>query len=367
MPRKFFISYRRNDVKYAARSLKTALCEHFPEDEFFLDVLDLTRPGEDFVDAIRRAVPDCSAVIALIGEDWHDSFHNRPEDEPDFVEEELVLALNNEVPVLVVTMDGAPPPRASELPESLKSLARRTATDMRYASIERDVQPLVDALNYLGNPDDPKAQGPLKASNTPTVRSKKPMVWAGTALALVAGIGAAGYSFLNLGQAAALPTETVPTRDLVGWYKLKTTIGGREFCLESNDPDNGPTNGASNLSQCNDVSGQSWHFDPIDDDFSRMMSAFLYNRGKCLEGNRQAPESAYSGASFMNDCTGAAGQAWRVAPVGQDQIKLTNIFAEEQNLCLDGRAKSDAVIIRDAVHMQTCAQVDSQIWTLEPQ
>ena len=365
MRRKFFISYRRNDVKYAARSLKTALSEHFPDDEFFLDVLDLTRPGEDFVDAIRRAVPDCSAVIALIGEDWHDSFHNRPEDEPDFVKEELVLALTNEVPVLVVTMDGAPPPRASELPDSLKPLARRTATDMRYASIERDVQPLVDALNYLGNPGGAEAEKPAPVK--PKSGTKKSMVLTGAALALAAGIGVAGYGFLNLGRASALPEDTVPTRDLVGWYKLKTTIGGREYCLESNNPDNGPTTGASNISICSNVSGQSWHFDPIDDEFSRLMSAFLYERGKCLEGNRLAPESLYSGAAFMNDCTGATGQAWRVAPVGQDQIKLTTQFAEDQMLCLDGRAKADSVIIRGAVHMQGCATVDSQIWTLESQ
>ena len=93
-------------------------------------MLDLTRPDEDFVDPIRRVVPDCSAVIALIDEDWPDSFHNRHEEEPDFCEKKLVLAMTNEVPVLVVTLDGAPPPRASELPDSLKPLARRTATDM---------------------------------------------------------------------------------------------------------------------------------------------------------------------------------------------------------------------------------------------
>ena len=367
MTRKFFISYRRNDVKYAARSLKTALSEHFPDDEFFLDVLDLTRPGEDFVDAIRRAVPECAAVIALIGEDWHDSFHNRPEDEPDFVKEELVLALTNEVPVLVVTMDGAPPPRASELPESLKPLARRTATDMRYASIERDVQPLVDALNYLGNPDEPKTKEPVKVAKKPASRSKKPMVLAGAALALMAGLGAAGYSFLNLGQAAALPTETVPTRDLVGWFRLKTTIGGREYCLESNNPDNGPRNGASVLLKCNGASGQAWTFDPIDGQYSRLMSFFLHSRSKCLEGNRLAQESAFSGASFMDDCSGAIGQAWRVADLGEDQVKLTTEFAEQQMLCLDGRAESDAVVIREAVHMQPCTTAESQIWTLEPQ
>ena len=63
-----------------------------------------------------------------------------------------------------------------------------------------------------------------------------------------------------------------------------------------------------------------------------------------------------------------AGAAHVVAAgIGDGQYKLTTQFSEDQMLCLGGRAGSDAVVIREAVHMQPCTTADSQIWTLEPQ
>ena len=37
MPKKIFISYRRDDSKWVASNLHTALCQHLPSDHVFMD------------------------------------------------------------------------------------------------------------------------------------------------------------------------------------------------------------------------------------------------------------------------------------------------------------------------------------------
>ena len=59
---------------------------------------------------------------------------------------EIGTALTRNIPVVPVLVDGARMPKASELPDSLKLLARRQAIQVRHTSFSSDAEALVKRL-----------------------------------------------------------------------------------------------------------------------------------------------------------------------------------------------------------------------------
>ena len=66
---KLFISYRREDSAADARSLYGALTQRFGDDNVFFDVSSINA-GERFGTALREALSESAAFIAVIGPDW---------------------------------------------------------------------------------------------------------------------------------------------------------------------------------------------------------------------------------------------------------------------------------------------------------
>ncbi len=64
-----FISYRREDAAGWAGRLAADLRREFPHAEVFQDIASIGI-GEDFVDAMRRALESCAVTIVLIGPRW---------------------------------------------------------------------------------------------------------------------------------------------------------------------------------------------------------------------------------------------------------------------------------------------------------
>src|SRR5215470_7940466 len=128
MNAKLFINYRREDTAPYAGRLYDRLIQHFGEDQVFMDV-DQIEPGEDFVEVIDRRVGTCDVAIVAIGPRWLDatdeSGKRRLDDEEDFVRMEIVAALQRNVLVIPVLVDGARMPRKQDLPEPLAPLSRR--------------------------------------------------------------------------------------------------------------------------------------------------------------------------------------------------------------------------------------------------
>ena len=60
-----FLSYRREEAGYAAGRLADRIATRFGSTRVFIDV-DSISPGEDFVEAIQRAIGRCDAVLAVI-------------------------------------------------------------------------------------------------------------------------------------------------------------------------------------------------------------------------------------------------------------------------------------------------------------
>ena len=89
-------------------------------------------PGLDFAETIESAVANCDVLIALIGNAWaatiDDSGRRRLDDPDDLVTREIRAALDRNIRVIPVLVDGASPPEPADLPETLASFARRNAT-----------------------------------------------------------------------------------------------------------------------------------------------------------------------------------------------------------------------------------------------
>jgi TIR domain len=125
MTGKIFINYRRDESGHAAGRLYGWLDQAFGLDKLFMDVNNIPA-GLDFADNLTRQVAACDAMLAVIGPNWlnaRDEHDDRRLDEPDdFVALEIAAALARNIPVIPVLVDGARMPKASELPDSLKSL-----------------------------------------------------------------------------------------------------------------------------------------------------------------------------------------------------------------------------------------------------
>ena len=64
-----FISYRRDDAAFAARSIYERLVGALGRETVFFDI-DSMKLGFDFVEALSKSVGNCDALVAVIGKRW---------------------------------------------------------------------------------------------------------------------------------------------------------------------------------------------------------------------------------------------------------------------------------------------------------
>lgn len=236
-----FISYRRDDSAGYAGRLYDRLSAHFGAERVFMDVEGIEL-GTDFVTAIEQAVGSCKVLMVVIGDEWlttTDAAGRRRLDDPhDFVRLETRVALDREIRVVPVLVGGALMPRADELPDELKSLARRQAIEISHKQWEASTRELIRALNIMlgqradagvtvpGDVSDSQRE-PLTVASLPqpapttTVApdtSKRWLVWAGLgagvlAVAVWAGLRGAGEPASQVSSTPKLTADaTQPTK-----------------------------------------------------------------------------------------------------------------------------------------------------------
>ena len=141
MAGKIFINYRRDDSIGMAGRLHDRLAQTFGHGNLFIDV-DNIPVGVDFVAHLNSQVAGCNVLLVVIGPNWlnakDESGRRRLDDPDDFVAIEIAAALTRDIRVIPVLVDGARMPKASELPDSLKPLARRQAAEVRHAHFGQD-------------------------------------------------------------------------------------------------------------------------------------------------------------------------------------------------------------------------------------
>jgi TIR domain-containing protein len=188
MAGKIFINYRRDDSIGMAGRLHDRLAQTFGRDKLFMDV-DHIPAGADFVAHLNNQVAECDVVLAIIGPNWlraKDKAGQRRLHQPDdFVAIEIAAALARDTLVIPVLVDAARMPKESDLPDTLKPLARRQAVEVRHAHFGHDAEALIARMRKaLGQ----EVAGPGRWS--------VPLV-AAVAATLLLLVGWGGYAFIQ--------------------------------------------------------------------------------------------------------------------------------------------------------------------------
>src|SRR5262245_13191088 len=120
MANKIFISYRRKDSEGYAGRITDRLEQEFGRDLLFVDV-DAIPLGANFVKVVRAEVTQCGVLLAVIGPNWLDARdqdgNRRLDKSNDFVRVEIATALQRDIPVIPILLDGASMPNANRLPK----------------------------------------------------------------------------------------------------------------------------------------------------------------------------------------------------------------------------------------------------------
>jgi hypothetical protein len=147
--RGIFISYRREETASYAGRLYDRLTDRFGEGQIFMDV-DSILPGVDFTQAIVQAVGSCRVLLAVIGRSWlaaaDQKGRRRIDDPQDFVRLEIEAALDRNILVIPVLVDGAMMPTPGDLPDSIRKLSRRNALRVNNESFRRDFDWLFEVI-----------------------------------------------------------------------------------------------------------------------------------------------------------------------------------------------------------------------------
>jgi hypothetical protein len=145
-----FINYRRGDDPGTTGRIYDRLEAEFTAGQLFMDVEGHIKGGDDFVDVLKAQVARCDVFLAIIGPRWltiPDEQGRRRLDNPDdWVRVEIASALAMKKRVIPVLVGGADIPRAEDLPEDLKPLARRQVIRITLERFKADVQGLVSQI-----------------------------------------------------------------------------------------------------------------------------------------------------------------------------------------------------------------------------
>jgi hypothetical protein len=114
--------------------------------------------GVDFRKHIFDSVRQCKVLLAVIGKNWleagkdKDNEDRRLDDPRDFLRIEIETALQLDIPVIPLLVQGASLPREQDLPDSLRPLVVRQSHAIRHdPDFRTDMDRLINALqNHLG-------------------------------------------------------------------------------------------------------------------------------------------------------------------------------------------------------------------------
>lgn len=174
-----FISYRREDSAGFAGRIYDRLVSRLESGRVFFDV-DNIEPGLDFVKVLADRVGDCDALVAIIGAEWvtsaNDERQRRLDDPRDFVRIEIEAALERDIRVIPVLVNGARMPKAEDLPEPLKPLVRRQAIEISHTRFDSDSERLTRALQRALEGQAPSATEAETVANKPIDAALAPTV-----------------------------------------------------------------------------------------------------------------------------------------------------------------------------------------------
>lgn len=151
MPRKIFISYRRQDSGANALGIGQYLEHEFGRKNVFIDV-DM-RAGAKFPKVLEQLLAECKVMLVLIGPDWLDATdeqgRRRLDDSDDWVRLEISHALSREITVIPVRVNGAELPPKASLPDDIRGLLDHQAVSVTLAGFRNEMSGLVRDIRSI--------------------------------------------------------------------------------------------------------------------------------------------------------------------------------------------------------------------------
>src|SRR5438045_761491 len=119
---KIFINYRRDDERAQAARIRDRLAYWHWRRNIFMDI-DNLKPGQRFDAELEHALTKARVFLAIIGPRWMELLNSRQQSgERDYVREEIAAALDGDVIVIPVLLDGATLQTSQDLPEGSRQI-----------------------------------------------------------------------------------------------------------------------------------------------------------------------------------------------------------------------------------------------------
>lgn len=148
----YFISYRRDQSSFVARSIKSALEAKVGAARVYLDERS-NSPGEEWPQRIEQEIYRCGVMLVVIGPRWleaADQDNRRRLDDPDdWVRREIEAGLDlprRQAVVVPILHDGASMPAARDLPDSIKALTNRTGVALSGLDTAAEIETLIASI-----------------------------------------------------------------------------------------------------------------------------------------------------------------------------------------------------------------------------
>lgn len=146
------MSYRREDSEGSAGRLYDRLIRRYDPKLIFMDFYSI-EAAADWKKTIRETVANSDVLVAVIGPRWlsitDEAGRRRLDDDSDYVRAEIQLALEREIPVLPVLVQGASMVDASDLPSELAGLTDAQAVRLDTKYFDRDIQDLYQFIDTV--------------------------------------------------------------------------------------------------------------------------------------------------------------------------------------------------------------------------
>ena len=164
MKRKFFISYRRDDVS-TIQCLKNNYGPHqalyhqliklkTSVDSVFLDE-EILKGGDQWKQKIESHIKASTCVLVLMGPEWLKILQKREaESEIDYVKQEIIWALENNKKIIPINFGGAHFPKESELPDKIRELHGLSAYTLNIEKVHQCVLEIIDATGVTSAVED---------------------------------------------------------------------------------------------------------------------------------------------------------------------------------------------------------------------
>jgi len=143
-----FLCYRNIRRSYAPMLIDRELVRRFGPDNVF-QAGRSNAPAVALDDEIFRRLARCSVLVALIDPHWVGEDLEKLFDPDDWVRKEIQFAIERDIAVLPLLLDGAAMPSRSALPREIEALQWRIAEHMTPQTVDADLPRLIGELERL--------------------------------------------------------------------------------------------------------------------------------------------------------------------------------------------------------------------------